>query len=415
MRFGGVLAAFLLTAAPLQAAARPPKPPANDDCLACHEDPSAKRADGSSVAVDKAAFAASVHGTAGASCIDCHQDLAKTADFPHPEKLASVDCASCHASEVADYEKSVHAAERGKSKASKAAWCTDCHGIHDIRPSKDPASRTNHFNLPTTCLKCHGNLAVVPSAGGPLVNQPALFHDSIHGRALEKSGLKFAPNCSNCHGAHAIRNPKTDPESSVYRTKIPATCGTCHEKILAEYSDSIHGTQLAKGNPKVPVCSDCHTAHAITDVTDVRRLAILHQCGGCHESHLATYRDTYHGQVNAMGFSRIATCADCHTGHKIHPAGDPRASVAPVNRLGTCQKCHVGASANFSRYDPHANTHDKGRSRLLWATALFMRILLAGVFAFFGIHTVLWFPRSLKARAAEGRGGRRAGKGRGAP
>jgi nitrate/TMAO reductase-like tetraheme cytochrome c subunit len=415
MRFGGALAAILLTAAPLQAAAPPPKAPANDDCLACHEDPTAERANGSPVLVDRAAFAASVHGVAGASCVDCHQDLAKTADFPHVEKLAPVDCASCHASEVADYEKSVHAAERGKSKASKAAWCTDCHGVHDIRPAKDPASRTNHFNLPTTCLRCHGNLAVVPSAGGPPVNQPALFHDSIHGHALEKSGLKFAPNCSNCHGAHAIRNPRTDSESAVFRTRVPATCGTCHEKILAEYGDSIHGTQLAKGNAKVPVCSDCHTAHAITDSTDVRRLAILHQCGGCHERQLKTYRDTYHGQVSALGFSRVATCADCHTAHRIHPAGDARSSVAAANRVTTCRKCHPGVGTSFAKYDPHADTHDRGRNQLLWATALFMRILLAGVFAFFGIHTVLWFPRSLKARAAEGRGGRRKGKGHGAP
>ncbi len=406
MRFGGVLAALLLTAAPLGAAAPPPKPPANDDCLACHEDPSAKRASGSSVFVDKAAFAASVHGVAGAACVDCHQDLAKTTDFPHPEKVAPVDCATCHASQVADYQKSVHASERGKSKASKAATCTDCHGIHDIRPSKDPASRTNHFNLPTTCLKCHGNLAVVAGAGGPPVNQPALFHDSIHGRALEKSGLKIAPNCATCHGSHAIRDPRKDSESLVYRTRVPATCGSCHEKILAEYGDSIHGTQLAKGNGKVPVCNDCHTAHAISASNDARRLAILRQCGGCHESSLATYRDTYHGQVSAMGFSRIATCADCHTAHEIHPAGDPRSSVGPSNRLSTCQKCHPGASANFARYDPHANTHDKGRNRLLWATALFMKILLAGVFAFFGIHTVLWFPRSVKARVDARRNGR---------
>ena len=415
MRFGCVLAAVLFAGAALGAAPKGPKPPANDDCLACHEDPSAQRANGSSVAVEKAAFAASVHGAAGAACVDCHQDLAKTTDFPHPEKLARVDCSPCHAAEVSEYEKSVHAAERDKSASSKAATCTDCHGVHDIRPAKDPSSRTNHFNLPATCLRCHGNIAVVPGAGGPPVNQPALFHDSIHGKALEKSGLKFAPNCATCHGPHAIRNPKKDSESPVYRTKVPGTCGTCHERILADYSDSIHGVQLAKGNAKVPVCSDCHTAHAITDATDARRLAILHQCGGCHESSLATYRDTYHGQVSALGFSRIATCADCHTAHRIHRAGDPRSSVAPVNRLRTCQKCHVGATANFSRYDPHANTHDKGRSRLLWATALFMKILLVGVFAFFGLHTVLWFPRSLKARAAEGRGGRRAGKGHGAP
>ena len=41
----------------------------------------------------------------------------------------------------------------------------------------------------------------------------------------------------------------------------------------------------------------------------------------------------------------------------------------------------------------------------MWATALFMRILLAGVFAFFGIHTVLWFPRSVKARVDARRNG----------
>ena len=37
----------------------PPKPPANDDCLACHGDADAKLANGTHVAVDAAAFAAS--------------------------------------------------------------------------------------------------------------------------------------------------------------------------------------------------------------------------------------------------------------------------------------------------------------------------------------------------------------------
>ena len=32
-------------------------------------------------------------------CVDCHKDLAKVQDFPHPEKLARVDCASCHGEE----------------------------------------------------------------------------------------------------------------------------------------------------------------------------------------------------------------------------------------------------------------------------------------------------------------------------
>ena len=74
MRPGLVLAALLLATPSLRAAAPKPKPPANDDCLACHEDSSAKRADGSSVFVDKKVFAMSVHGSAGAACVDCHAD-----------------------------------------------------------------------------------------------------------------------------------------------------------------------------------------------------------------------------------------------------------------------------------------------------------------------------------------------------
>jgi hypothetical protein len=51
----------------------------------------------------------------------------------------------------------------------------------------------------------------------------------------------------------------------------------------------------------------------------------------------------------------------------------------------------------------------------VYFTAGFMKLLLAGVFAFFGLHTALWFPRELRAlrqRRAAARGpagGRAAG------
>jgi hypothetical protein len=404
VRFGGAVAAGVFAASTwiASAAPPPPKPPPNEDCLTCHEDPSAKRADGSSIMVNKDAYAASVHGAAGASCVDCHTDLAKTTDFPHPEKLAPVDCSPCHAQQVEDYARSFHAASRKNSPDSKAARCVDCHGTHDIRPSKDPTSRTNHFNLPATCLKCHANPAIFPKAAGPSGNQPARFDDSIHGRALEKSGLKIAPNCATCHGTHDIRRPQTDPASGVYRTKVPGTCGSCHSRILGLYDESAHGTALARGSAKAPVCSDCHTAHAITDVRDVRRLQILQECGTCHEESLRTYRDTYHGQVTAMGFSRIATCGDCHTAHHVFPTTDARSTVSAANRTATCQKCHAGVSANFAKYDPHADPRNRSRNPVLHAAALFMRWLLVFVFSFFGIHTLLWFPRSMRARRENG-------------
>jgi hypothetical protein len=36
---------------------------------------------------------------------------------------------------------------------------------------------------------------------------------------------------------------------------------------------------------------------------------------------------------------------------------------------------------------------------------MFMKVLLAGVFAFFGIHTALWFPRELRERRRRRREG----------
>jgi nitrate/TMAO reductase-like tetraheme cytochrome c subunit len=382
-------------------AAPAPKPPAMDDCLACHDDKDAKRADGTSIAVSKEKYLASVHGAAGAVCIDCHADLAKTTDFPHPEKLAKVECRSCHEQEGADYDKSAHAASRKTpGKAIKAARCVDCHGDHDILPSKDPASATNHFNLPATCLKCHSDPAF-PVPPGESAKVPARFRDSIHGKALELSGLSVAPNCATCHGAHAIRRPQDDPSSPAYRTRIPATCGKCHGKIVGQYEEGVHGTAMKGGNGGAPVCTDCHSAHRIDRAnTPSWQLSVIEECGTCHEHSLKTYRDTYHGQVTDLGFSRIATCAACHEPHRIFPVSDPRSSVSPGRRVETCGKCHAGATASFAKYDPHADPHDRARNPMLHWTSVFMRWLLIGVFAFFGIHTALWFPRSYKVRSA---------------
>jgi cytochrome c3-like protein len=384
-----LLAAALLLA-PLAARAAGPT---SDDCLGCHEQP---------------AFKKSVHGVAGLGCTDCHQDLA-TAELPHAEKLAKVDCSPCHAQQADDYAKSFHAESRRRNAASKAAVCASCHGTHDILPSKDSAARTNHFNVPATCLRCHGDPSVYPRAARLAGNDPKMFADSIHGRALMKAGLSVAPNCATCHGYHEIRRP-SDPASSVARAKVPHTCGSCHSKIDEVFETSVHGKALASGNKKAPVCIDCHTAHAVKATELVTwRLSVIKECGTCHESFIDTYRDTYHGQVTALGFTRVATCADCHGAHDVLGASDPRSSISTARRLETCRKCHKGATANFARYDPHANAHDRGRSPVLFHAARFMRLLLAVVFGFFGLHTALWLPRSWKTRRA--RNGNGNGKG----
>src|SRR5438045_5355085 len=76
-----LLAAALLRPSPASAQAAAPATPTNDDCLTCHGDPGAVRADGRPVVVKPEAFGASVHAAAGLACVDCHADLAKTTDF----------------------------------------------------------------------------------------------------------------------------------------------------------------------------------------------------------------------------------------------------------------------------------------------------------------------------------------------
>jgi nitrate/TMAO reductase-like tetraheme cytochrome c subunit len=303
----------------------------------------------------------------------------------------------CHDDATSKYDRGVHARARRVDPGSPAAACVDCHTPHEIKSASDPTSTTYKLNLVATCARCHGDPAII-SRGIEAGNVPAAFHDSIHGRALEKAGLIVAPSCGDCHRTHDIL-PKSDPESPIHRTKVPSTCGTCHAGVRTAFSGSVHGAALARGMPSAPACQTCHTAHAIQRTErEGWQLEAVEECGTCHAEALRTYRDTFHGQVEALGFTRIAKCADCHTPHDIHPTEDPRSSVSQAKLVATCSTCHPAASANFVKYDPHADKRDRARSPQVYYAAQLMNVLLAGVFTFFGLHTTLWFWRAYRDR-----------------
>ncbi len=394
---GFALLALALVAPWSAGADAPPKPPTNDDCLTCHDDATATRADGRPLAAVRAELEASLHGPLGIACVDCHVDLAKTSDFPHEEKLQKATCTACHDEPAAAFAKSIHATARRDSHNDLAASCADCHGSHGIRPSSDPASSTNHFNVPDTCAKCHGNPETIEKGKIAAGNVPAHFDDSIHGKALHKSGLKVAPNCATCHGHHEIRRA-TDDGSRVFRANVAQTCGSCHEGIKNVFETSVHGKAQKEGNPRAAVCSDCHTAHEIQHVGPAWRLEVAKECGTCHKESIRTFRDTFHGKVTSLGFERAASCSDCHGSHNILPKNDPASTISKGRRADTCRKCHAGVGANFARYDPHADPESRERNPGLFYTSQFMKLLLGSVFAFFGLHTALWLPRSWKAR-----------------
>jgi len=346
--------------------------------------------------VDPSRFAASSHGVL--DCVDCHADAA---EVPHPEPLTAVGeevCAGCHPEAVAAIQTSIHGSgQPGQGRPTPT--CSGCHGRpHEIKSASDPASAVYHLNLPRTCGNCHSRQApdTGHAAGAPKVFES--YIDSIHGHAVARNGLLVAANCSSCHGAHAIK-ATDDPASPVSRGRVTKTCGVCHQGIAAEYEQGRHGSLLRQGNAEVPTCVQCHSAHDICYVHgEACGLEVVEGCGSCHTESLQTYRDTLHGQVTALGFSAVARCSDCHGSHRVLQVSDPQSPVAADNLVATCGKCHPGANENFVLYDPHADRHNRERSPLVYYAALMMEWLIIGVFAFFGLHTLLWFIRSVQEK-----------------
>ncbi len=425
--------------------------PKAEDCLACHADKELKRGTPSpgrpaSLFVDHEALKASAHGRL--ECVACH----KTATAPHeqlprvrcadchdgaraalsggahrvrkaparapaptctschgmhavrPAAALSIDaCETCHRSQVRLYRDSIHGKSRGRGDAD-AATCRSCHGAtHGLLAKSDPRAPTYHLNLPRTCAACHADPALAKRHNIAAGNVYQLYMDSIHGRAVSRSGLLVAANCSDCHGAHEIK-PRTERASRVFRANVPATCGACHAGVHKEYAESVHGRAAAHGNATAPVCTDCHSAHQIRRTEAAPwQLDVIRECGTCHAESLKTYRDTFHGKATTLGFTRVAKCADCHGSHAIQSASDPRSKVSAVNIVGTCRQCHTGATWKFTEFHPHADPTNKERFPKLYYSWVFMTALLIGTFGFFGLHTLLWLPRSLVERLRRGR------------
>jgi len=332
------------------------------DCADCHD----------VVVADE-----SIH--ADFACTDCHGELT---DVPHPEDELVVGqdvCAQCHS--VGD--------ELGESIHGGMVGCQDCHGsAHEILPISDLDSPMSAVKQPAACGECH-------ETGNGLIQG---YLDSVHGRALLKSGLVMvAPSCSDCHGSHDIQ-PIDDESSRVSHAKTPDTCGSCHQGILMQWENSAHGLNWEEGGTDGPVCKTCHSSHMVErPQMGAVRLEFPETCGNCHVHELETYRHSFHGEVTDLGFVAGAICSDCHTPHNNLPEDNPQSSIHPDNLMATCGQCHDNVSPAFLTFDPHNDPKDPEDNAILHYLWFFMTALLIGVFGFFGVHTVLWLQRSLVA------------------
>ncbi len=313
------------------------------------------------------------------TCQECHTNVTAAHEAADLEPLTDAEsCGECHGSTGRTLKRSVHGGEAG---------CNDCHGApHEIHEIGDRASAVSPVNQIKHCGECH--------------NEPAELIEgyltSEHGKALLLSGLDNAPACSSCHGDHSILAVDKGRAPTAHQNS-PEMCGSCHGMLLEDWTNmSAHGRAWQEDNEEGPVCVDCHSSHRIVDPnTYDARHESARNCGGCHEEYLTSFRDSFHGKAVHLGMAGGATCAGCHSPHKNLPADDPASTIHPDNRLETCGNCHEGITASFATFDPHNDPTNPDDNFAVYVIWFFMTSLLIGVFAFFGVHDLLWLQRSL--------------------
>ncbi len=287
-------------------------------CLDCHKTPNVKN------------YVKSIHyekhkaGDLSLTCTDCHNGSSheiKSAKLSETELHAM--CATCHENAVSQFEKSLHgdALSRGKTLAPN---CITCHNSHYILSSKNENSKTYVINIPSLCGDCHKDGSRVSELKN--ISQRHILEDyseSIHGDGLYKRGLTVTAVCTSCHFSHNIL-PHENPESSINRKNISATCTQCHSAIERVHQKVIKGELWEKQPHMIPACIDCHQPH------NVRRVF---------------YQENYSDDYCMTCHSKKDLSATLH-GETVSLFVNPKDPENPVHQKNTCVQCHTNIRAS---------------------------------------------------------------------
>lgn len=192
--------------------------------------------------------------------------------------------------------------------------CLLCHGKKDFKKINSNGSiRLLYINSEEIkssvhkgkkCIDCHNDITVLPhpaklmrvmcsqchfkgnTAGAPQSDRYNQYMMSIHGRKAMLGDPK-APLCQDCHGSHNIL-PHSNPKSLINKKNIAKTCGRCHLEEYADYRYSIHSVALSYGKKESASCIDCHGEHNISSIKDplsnVYITKIPKTCSHCHSN-----------------------------------------------------------------------------------------------------------------------------------
>ena len=291
---------------------------APNTCVDCHSflDPPLQ--------VTQEQFSHDIHAQKGLTCASCHGGdptkadmlaMSKSAGFRGKIERRQVPalCGSCHSDaaymrqfnpslrtdQLSQYGTSVHGKRLAKGD-SKVAVCTDCHGVHDLRPASDTRSKVHPLNVTQTCARCHADAAYMKSYSIP-TDQFSNYSASVHHEALAVRGDLSAPTCTTCHGNHGAAPPGVGTVQNV--------CSTCHVFQAQLFESSPH--KAAFQAAALPGCVVCHSNHRVLHPTDAMLgTGAQSVCTNCHTAGDAGYQVAGQMQEQLAGLDAAIQRAD---------------------------------------------------------------------------------------------------------
>jgi cytochrome c554/c'-like protein len=197
------------------------------------------------------------------------------------------------------------------------------------------------------CLGCHGSPGMEKT-----LKDGSVLKLHVPGDEFAKS-VHGANGCQSCHADidPAAHPPSTKDIASTraYAIAASAACQGCHQDKADEWKGSIHGKLVANGNVNAPVCNDCHNPHAVMKGAAAQIETVA--CKNCHGEIYNAYLGSVHAKSRlASKDSYAPLCSGCHTAHAVQPTfGDaPRAA---------CTGCHADVLEQHKTWLPNAALH----------------------------------------------------------
>jgi len=201
------------------------------------------------------------------------------------------------------------------------------------------------------CLGCHGVAGMDKK-----LEDGDILHLHVPGDMFAKS-VHSSIGCTGCHSdVNPAAHPPADKKIQSARSFAISTtklCSNCHADKFKQWQTSIHAALVRAGNPAAPICTDCHNPHAV--IKGAAATVDQAPCKKCHSEIYTAYLGSVHAKSKlASKDSYAPVCSGCHSAHAVKPISIGSLEQGPE---GACFGCHAGVLESHQKWLPNAALH----------------------------------------------------------